>query len=68
MVWNMADEFVNPKNMTVGSNDSSGIVKATFHLSPFLILILLYPHLESNFMNTFLIPIFLIISKISGSG
>jgi len=30
----VAKEFVNPKNMTVGSNNPSGIVKATFHLSP----------------------------------
>jgi len=68
MAWNMAGEFVNPKNMTVGSNDTSSVVKATFHLSPSLILILLYPYLKSNFMNTFLISIFLIISEISGSG
>jgi len=27
----VAGKFVNLKNMTVGSNDSSGVVKATFH-------------------------------------
>jgi len=64
----MAREFIKPKNITVGSNDSSGIVKAAFYLSPFLILILLYPHLKSNFVNTFLVPIFSIMFKMSGNG
>ena len=31
MAWNVAGKFVNPKNMTVGSNNPSGVVKATFH-------------------------------------
>ena len=61
----MAGEFVNPKNVTVGSNNSSGVVKATFHSSPSLILTLLYFHLKSNFVNIFLILIFLIMFKIN---
>jgi len=68
MAWNIAGEFVKPKNITVGSNDPSGVVKNAFYLSPFLILTLLYHHLKSNFVNTFLVPIFSIMSKISGSG
>jgi len=64
----MAGEFVNPKNMTVGSKDSSGVVNATFYSSSFLILTLLYPYLRSIFINTFLVPIFLITSEMSDSG
>ena len=64
----MASEFVSPKNMIVDSKDLSRVVKAAFHLSPFFILILLYSHLKSIFVNTFLVPIFLIMSKISGNG
>ena len=47
----MAGEFVNLKNMMVGSNSPSGVRKAAFHSSPFLIRTLLYPHLTSNFVN-----------------
>ena len=57
MAWNMASEFVNPKNITVGSNNLSGVVKAVFHSSLYFILILLYPHLKSIFVNIFLVPI-----------
>jgi len=32
MVWKMASEFVNPKNITISSNDSFGIMNAVFHL------------------------------------
>ena len=41
IAWNVASEFVNPKNMTVGSKDLSGVVKAAFHSSPSFILTLL---------------------------
>jgi len=68
MAWNIAGEFVNPKNITVGSNDPSGIVNAAFYSSPSLILTLLYPHLRSIFVNTFFVPIFSRTSKIKGSG
>jgi len=33
MAWNIASEFVKPKNITIGLNNSFGIVKAAFHLS-----------------------------------
>jgi len=54
--------------MTVGSNNPSGVVNATFHSYPSLILPLLYPHLRSIFINTFLVPMFSITSEMSGSG
>ena len=68
MVWNVAGEFVNLKNITVGSKDPSGIVNAAFHSSPSLIHMLLYPHLRSIFVKTFFIPIFSKTSDIKESG
>src|SRR6266404_2622781 len=51
IIWKVAGELVSPKNITVGSNRPSGVRKAAFHSSPSLILILLYPHLTSTFVN-----------------
>src|SRR6266478_1959959 len=51
IIWNVAGEFVSPKNITVGSNKPSGVRKAAFHLSPSLILMLLYPHRTSTFVK-----------------
>src|SRR6266404_4777799 len=51
IIWNVAGELVSPKNITVGSNSPSGVRKVAFHSSPSLILILLYPHLTSTFVN-----------------
>ena len=48
MVWKVAGEFLSPKNITVGSNNPSGVRNTPFHLSPSLILMLLYPHQISN--------------------
>jgi len=56
IAWKIAREFVNLKYMTVGLYALIYVVNATFHSSPFLILILLYPYLKSNFINTFLFP------------
>ena len=42
---------MRPKNITVDSKSPRGITKKAFHLSPFLMLILLYPHLTSNLVN-----------------
>jgi len=64
----MASKFVNPKNMTVGSKDPSGVMKAAFYSSPSFILTLLYLYLKSIFVNIFLVPIFSIMSEISGNG
>ena len=41
IVWNIARELVSPKNITFGSNDSSGAVNAAFHLSLSFIVIFL---------------------------
>ena len=51
IAWNVAREFVRPKNITRGSKRPWGIRNAAFHSSPSLILMLLYPHLMSNFVN-----------------
>ena len=51
MVWKVAGELVSPKNITVGSNNPSGVRNAPFHLSPSLIRILLYPHQMSSVVN-----------------
>ena len=51
MVWKVAGEFVRPKNITVGSNSPSEVLKAAFHSSPSSILTLLYPHRMSNLEN-----------------
>jgi len=64
----MASKFIKPKNMTVGSNNPSSVVKAAFYLFPSFILTLLYPYLKSNFVNTFLVPIFSMMSEMSGNG
>jgi hypothetical protein len=44
MVWKVARELVNPKNITRGSKVLQLVLNATFHSSPVLILMLLYPH------------------------
>jgi len=44
IIWNVAGEFVKPKNMTVGSNSPSGVRDAAFHSSPSLMWMLLYPY------------------------
>src|SRR6266481_6490667 len=51
IIWNVAGEFVRPKNMTVGSNSPSGVRKVAFHSSPSLIWMLLYPHRMSTFVK-----------------
>ena len=37
IIWNIIGDFVSQKNITVGSNDPSGVMNITFHLSPFII-------------------------------
>src|SRR5580692_1899826 len=51
IIWKVASELVRPKNMTVGSNNPSGVRNAAFHSSPSLIWMLLYPYLTSNFVK-----------------
>ena len=64
IIWNVAEELVSPKNITVGSNKSSGVMNTTFYLSLYFIYILLYLHCKSNLVNTFFVPIFSTISEI----
>ena len=68
IVWNIARKLVSPKNIIVGSNNSSRVVNATFHLFSSFIYILLYSHLKFNFVNIFFVPMFSTISKIKGKG
>ena len=68
MVWNVAGEFVNPKNITVGSNRPSLVLKAAFHSSPSLMCTLLYPHLTSSFVNHCFPDILWISSDMRGRG
>ena len=51
MVWNVAREFIRPKNITRGSKRPWGIRNTAFHSLPSLILMLLYPHLMLNLVN-----------------
>ena len=51
MVWKVAGKFIRPKNITMGSNSPSEVLKAAFHSSPSLILMLLYLHCTSNLEN-----------------
>ena len=65
IVWNIAGKFISPKNITIGLNNSSNIVNATFYLSSSFIYTLLYPYHKSNLINTSFVPIFFLISKIN---
>jgi len=51
IVWNMAEELVSLKNMTIGLYRPSLVMKATFHQSLSLIRTLLYPHSMLNLVN-----------------
>ena len=51
IIWKVAGELVSPKNITVGSKSPSGVRKATFHLTPGLMLMLLYPQCMLNLVN-----------------
>jgi hypothetical protein len=53
MLWNVAGELHNPKNITVGSNSPLCVLNAAFHWSLSLILILLYPHRTSALVKYF---------------
>ena len=66
MVQNVASELVSSKNITIGSNNPSDVVNATFHSSPSFMYIL-QPYLKSIFVNTFLLPMFSTISNIKGN-
>ena len=63
IVYNIASEFVSPKNIIVGLNNPSRVMNTAFYLFPSFIHILLYPHYRSNFVNTFLYLYFLLCLK-----
>ncbi len=68
MDWKVAGEFVSPKNMTVGSNSPSLVLKVAFHSSPSLMHMLLYPHLTSNLEKSLFPARSWINSVINGRG
>lgn len=67
-LWKVAGEFDNPKNMMVGSNRTLDVIKAAFHWSPSLILMLLYLDQMSNLVNNWASFTLLIRSEIKGRG
>lgn len=68
IVWNVAGELVSPKNITNGLNNLRFILKTAFHLSPSLILMLLYPHHMSILEKYFALDSLSINSEMSGKG
>src|SRR5712671_7921476 len=68
MAWKVAGELVIPKNITVGSYNPSLVMKAAFHLSPFLMHTLLYPQRMSNLVKSLFILTRLISCGIRGNG
>src|SRR5258708_3729725 len=51
IVWNIAGELHNPKNMTVGSNRPRLVQNAAFHSLPSLICTLLNPQQRSSMVK-----------------
>ncbi len=51
--WNVAGEFMSPKNMMVGSKRPRLVWKAAFSSSPSLILMLLYPPTDVKICEVF---------------
>src|SRR4051812_8105680 len=67
-LWNMAGAFFSPKGMTMYSKRPSLVLKAVFHLSPSLILILLKPMHRSILEKIFASLILSRRSSIKGIG
>ena len=57
-----------PKNITIGSKSPLFVLNATFHSSPFLICILLYPQRTSSLVKYFVPFNLSMISEIKGRG
>jgi len=68
IIWKVAGELVNLKNITVGSNSPLLVMKATFHSSPRHMWTLLYPQRMLNFVNNARARALLISWGINGSG
>ena len=66
--WNVTDELHIPKNITVSLNNPLFVLNATFHSSPCLIRMLLYPH-HTSILEKYLAPFSLSMSSnMSGKG
>jgi hypothetical protein len=65
---NVASELLMRKNITVGLNNPRFVRKAAFHLSPSLILILLYPQITLSLLKYFASFSWSITSLMSSSG
>ena len=68
IVWKVAGELHKPKNITVGSNNPLFVLNATFHWSPSLIQMLLYPHCTSSLVKYIAPANLSVSSEIRGSG
>ena len=68
IVWKVARLLVIPKNITKGSNTPRLVWKATFHLSPGLIWILLKPQWTSSLVKYLALQSWDTSSEISGRG
>ena len=68
IVWKVAGELVSPKNITVGLNSPLLVMNAAFHLSPFLMCMLLYPCQRSTLVNSSVPCILAISLEIRGIG
>ena len=68
IAWNIAGEFIIPKNMIIGLKDPIWIMNALFYSFFSLILTLLNFHQRSILVNTHLLPMLSIKSIISESG
>ena len=67
IIWNIAGEFVIPKNMAIGSKNLIQVVNAPFHLFFSLILTLLNLYQRSILVNTCLLSMLSIKSIINES-
>ena len=67
IAWNIAGEFVIPKNITISLKEPMCVMNVPFYSSPSFILTLLNSHLRSILVNTFLLPMLSINSVINGS-
>ena len=68
MVWKVAGEFVSLKNIMVGSNSPWLVMNVALCSSPFLMQMLLYPHLMSTLVNFFAFWTCAMSSEINGNG
>ena len=68
MVWNVASELVNPKNITVGSKSPSLVIKAALCRSSLIIWTVLYPHWMLTTVISSALPILSISWGMSGKG